>query len=275
VDHGPRVSEPRELPVYLPSSSGHLSAVLALPAAGDGLPDVGVVLLSGSHIPRSNKNGMWTRAARDLAALGAATLRMDEDGAGESEGVPDRWPISRITPAIPAAGVRFLVEEVGVSRVLIAATCYGARLAIAGAAEETAVEGVLFAAAPVMDLGGRRWPARQARRVMRRVGLLHAPRPPAISPKFLDPFLRFLPRGRVHFLYGDRDQFLHEVRRMLGSLEERIRPHRERISLEVIPGHELHAFKSQDAQDRVIAATIRWARLFLQTDQEPARAGAD
>jgi hypothetical protein len=168
------VNGPRELPVYLPSPSGHLSAVLALPAAGEGPPDVGVVLLSGSHIPRSNKNGMWTRAARDLAALGTATLRMEEDGAGESEGVPDRWPISRISPGIPAAGVRFLVEEVGVSRVLIAATCYGARLAIAGAAEEPAVEGVLFAAAPVMGLGGHRWPVRQARRVMRKVGLLPA-----------------------------------------------------------------------------------------------------
>jgi dienelactone hydrolase len=268
------VNGPRELPVYLPSPSGHLSAVLALPAAGEGPPDVGVVLLSGSHIPRSNKNGMWTRAARDLAALGAATLRMDEDGAGESEGVPDRWPISRISPAIPAAGVRFLVEEVGASRVLISATCYGARLAIAGAAEETAVEGVLFAAAPVMGHGGHRWPVRQARRVMRKVGL-HASGAPSISPKFLDPFLSFLPRGRVHFLYGDRDPFLQEIRELLERLEEEIRPHREHLSLEVIPGHELHAFKSQDAQELAIAATIRWARPFLQSDQEPARARAD
>jgi hypothetical protein len=104
---------------------------------------------------------------------------------------------------------------------------------------------------------------------------LHASRPPSISPKFLDPFLSFLPRGRVHFLYGDRDPFLQEVRDMLLRLEEKVRPHREHISLEVIPGHELHAFKSLDAQDRVIAATIWWARPFLQTNQEPARARAE
>jgi pimeloyl-ACP methyl ester carboxylesterase len=247
----------REQPVYVPSATGPLGAILATP---DGGPSgTGIVFLSGSHIPRFNKNGMWTRAARELTDRGFVTLRVDEDGAGESSGEPERWPVSRINPSIPAAGTRFLVDEVGVSRVLIAATCYGARLGIAAAAEEPEVDGILFIAAPVMGLGRRKWASRQARRVLRKVGI-HPSRPPRISPKFQEPFLRYLERGgRVHFLYGDKDPFLEEVHQMLEMLRIDVEPHRDHISIEVIPGHELHAFKSADAQAKTIAAAVRWA----------------
>jgi pimeloyl-ACP methyl ester carboxylesterase len=248
-----------EQPVYVPSATGPLGAILAMPEGA--VSDTGIVFLSGSHIPRFNKNGMWTRAARELTARGFVTLRVDEDGAGESSGEPERWPVSRISPTIPAAGTRFLVDQVGVRRVLIAATCYGARLGIAAAAEEPEVDGILFIAAPVMGLGKRKWAARQARRVLRKVGV-HPSRPPKISPKFEEPFLRYLPRGRIHFLYGDKDPFLQEVHQMLEMLEREVAPHRDHIGIEVIPGHELHAFKSADAQEKTIAAAVRWATGF-------------
>jgi hypothetical protein len=121
-----------------------------------------------------------------------------------------------------------------------------------------------------MGLGKRKWVARQARRVLRKVGL-HPSVPPKISPKFQEPFLEYLPRGRIHFLYGDKDPFLQEVHQMLQMLDREVSPHRDHISIEVIPGHELHAFKSADAQEKTIEATVGWATGFRATVATPSR----
>ena len=74
-------------------------------------PPISVILMSGRARDRCHRNGMWVRAARELATRGAFVLRLDYPGVGHSSGdshifdleSPPAWPME--------AAARFLVEE--------------------------------------------------------------------------------------------------------------------------------------------------------------------
>ena len=74
----------REYPVWIPVDDHHIAAIVALP---EGDPR-GVVLFTtgGAGAPRSQRFRLWTRAARELADRGIASVRMEYEGVGDSTG---------------------------------------------------------------------------------------------------------------------------------------------------------------------------------------------
>jgi len=74
--------------VLIPTSEGPVGGIVSEPR---GEPRAGLVLLPGYGRPaRSGINSFWSRIARDLAARGAAVLRVDYSREGET--LPARTP---------------------------------------------------------------------------------------------------------------------------------------------------------------------------------------
>jgi pimeloyl-ACP methyl ester carboxylesterase len=63
-----------EHPIFVPHRSDHVAAVISLPAS---TPRGLVLLIQGGVAPRSHRNRLWTRIARDLAQRGVASVRME------------------------------------------------------------------------------------------------------------------------------------------------------------------------------------------------------
>jgi dienelactone hydrolase len=114
----------KEFPVFIPTGDHRLAGVMTIP---DDDP-AGVVLLTtgGGSTPRSQRFGLWTRAARRLADRGVASLRIEWAGVGDSTGTAimgfDHLPVD---DAVAAA--RFAMAAAGTHRLGIAGNCGGAR----------------------------------------------------------------------------------------------------------------------------------------------------
>lgn len=119
-----------------------------------------MIIIPGGGLPlNTNRNRVTVRACRGLAALGYTTLRMDYHGTGESDGVVDRFHLAHPFVADVSAGIDHL-RTLGIERVIVVGmTCFGARTALATAAEREEVEAVVAMATPLGDLemGQRRW----------------------------------------------------------------------------------------------------------------------
>jgi pimeloyl-ACP methyl ester carboxylesterase len=110
----------------------------------------GVVLMSGTFggTTTLGRNRMWLKMARSLADRGYPVLRFDYTGLGDSIG--DQYCYELETPAVPEAKAAFdLLESRGVTSVLIVATCYGSRGALAGAAGDPRVRGLYLLVPPI------------------------------------------------------------------------------------------------------------------------------
>jgi dienelactone hydrolase len=79
----------RELPFTLARPYGHLFGVLAEPAAGPA--GVVAVLLNAGAVRRTGPSRMWVELARDWAARGVKTLRLDLEGIGDADGDAARY----------------------------------------------------------------------------------------------------------------------------------------------------------------------------------------
>jgi pimeloyl-ACP methyl ester carboxylesterase len=227
---------------------------------------------------------MWVRAAHRLAEHGLYTLRLDYPGVGNSTGAPRVFPLEDSPAWAVADACRFLVEHTPVRRIILAGTCYGARLMLDAAPHVPEAEAVGFVSGPVYSrapswkrqarrrvLGligrgrkGRKRPAniaegqRQANRAQqRREGNLVTER--RVSPVFARSLEAFLRRGRVHFLYGEEDFTYTEFR----DAVKRLNPPQDRYELELVPGI-IHTFQTLETQDltieRVVSLCVRIAQ---------------
>lgn len=79
----------RESVLEFDGPSSRLFAVLARPT-GDGAAPVCAVFLNAGAVRRIGPNRLWVEAARRFAARGVASLRVDVEGLGDSEGDPRR-----------------------------------------------------------------------------------------------------------------------------------------------------------------------------------------
>lgn len=73
--------------LVLSSKTDRMAAVRTCTAASD---DLCVLLLNSGLTRRTGPSGLWARAAREAATLGATAVRLDLPGIGDSDG-PDMW----------------------------------------------------------------------------------------------------------------------------------------------------------------------------------------
>lgn len=139
-----------------------LAGILSPPEAGRALRGLGVVLVPGGLTRRVGLHRLYVDTARALAALGAAVLRFDLPGVGESEGEVrrvttaglaslDAWYVPEIRAALDCVQQEALPEAT-----VLVGHCSGARSAVVTAAEDRRVQGV---AAWAMPLGSDTDPA--------------------------------------------------------------------------------------------------------------------
>jgi pimeloyl-ACP methyl ester carboxylesterase len=273
----------REHPVFVPSGSDSLCAVLTSPAAED-VGDVGAVLVTG-HRTRTHRNRMYVRVARDLAARGIPSIRFDQRGTGDSTGtlrIDLRSPFGDDV----AAASDFLVRATGVSRVVLLSTCVGGASGMTAAARHRAVAAVVAFTMPVLTPRRRRgrplkkrvkrWVRRRlplqllvrlpgAHRLRRRKSPL-SPHQVEVSPAFREALLAAVRRGvQVRFVFGEHAGYLRGMRWCLQEAAPELTPaERGRIRLEVVRATELHRFMSLEEQDVLVAEAVHAMERILE-----------
>ena len=137
-----------ERPVYFPAAGEDLFGIITEPTTTPN--GIGVVLISGGAVPATNRNRLWVRIAREVAALGFHTLRFDFHGVGESTGVIDRYRLDRPCADDVIGAVRCL-EEHGIDEFVLVGECFGARSALASVGQISGLRGIIALAAPPVD----------------------------------------------------------------------------------------------------------------------------
>jgi hypothetical protein len=86
-----------------------------------------------------------------------------------------------------------------------------------------------------------------------------------VDPAFAAALKRFLPRGRVCFLYGDRDHLWAELRFALDCL----RLPADRYDVDLVPG-EIDSFRSVAMQAVTHDRLAAWCRRSVESGRERA-----
>ncbi len=293
--------------MWLRAAGEDIFAVLTRPS-----PDppaalrTGVILLQGgSWTPSSGRNRMWANLARSLATGGAAVMRLDYRGVGESSGAIDTYSLDQPFVEEVHAAAAVLRDE-GVRSITLLGTCFGARTAMAAAEGIPEVEAVALFPAPVRDfqMGHRlaslptSWYARKAltrkawrgwlepakrrayvglaRKKLRRLGDRargQVDRPTTrfqwVSPLFVDQLSGLVQRQvRVLFVFGDRDDFYDDFRRGGdGALGRVLAAAGDSVTVAEVEGR-VHGLTSSAIQERVLGVLDQW--LAMPTPAPPA-----
>jgi hypothetical protein len=225
--------------MFVPVGDHRLAAVLSLPHDD---PRSLVVLLQGLGPPRSHKNRVWTRTARELAARGIASVRFDYPEIGDSTGT-----LEGASPVEEALGiVEFSMRAAGVERFGAIGNCRGARTAVDLAARAPACSslGLLLLGSPkqVLVRGGQtsagsamRSAARKTPQLRKRVRRLL--RTERLTPRFrLTPGVEGAMRSAdVLFLFLGRSDIGDGLRRRIDE-ERRDSARRIEVMTEEVMG---------------------------------------
>jgi dienelactone hydrolase len=135
----------RQFPLFVPSSEGHVAAVVTTPDGGD--PAGVVLVLAGTGRHHVIGSTLGALLATRLAAHRLATVRLDYEGSGDSPGVVASWTPSDVGAAV--AQVKAVLGEacgsLGVRSFASVGTCYGSRIALDLTAESACVGAVCLA----------------------------------------------------------------------------------------------------------------------------------
>jgi len=278
-----------EQPVRVPGPLGTMVGIFTPPAPTAPAAGRCAVLLTR---PRSHRNRMWVEGARRLAARGFACFRFDYHGTGDSDGESSRLDPNHPYRQDVIAVIRFLREHLGQERFVLAGTCFDARTALSAFAQEgDAIEGLMFIAAPVMELDtlvrvdadrkswrhlGRalrnpenwralvsrerwRYMATVVSRVAGRSLSAAAPADAPLSAGFVEDFRALLrSRARALFLYGRDDAEYQSFRVAERTLFARLTSEqRERIAAEVWEG-TVHGFLEMTRQRETCERAVSW-----------------
>lgn len=240
-----------ERPVLIPGSNGVLRGIFTPPAREAPPAELCVVMPGRMRwLPVRGQ----VKTARALAACGFACLRFDYHGYGESEGVAEK--IFRETPfsGDVVDAIRYLRRAHGQRAFVLWGRCFDSLSSLAAFAHEAdAIAGLLFVAAPMLELSensGIGSPGFS----------MHAgAAAPPIAQSFARHFAALVrSRARALFLYGERDQLYQELQvaraRLFAKLD---REARERIQVEVWPGH-IHLPDTIQREHEVLARMQSW-----------------
>jgi len=115
--------------------------------------NTGVIILAGTQpgCTTIGRNRLWVEMARSLAARGCPTIRFDYHGLGESLGGSVEYDLNLpATEVFDAAADQ--LRWLGVERIVVVATCFGSRTAVAAASKLEDIAGLLLVAPPVRDI---------------------------------------------------------------------------------------------------------------------------
>lgn len=269
-----------EYPVYIPMGTDHLCAVICIPTGAS--QELGAVLLTGGNYTRTHRNRMWVRTARALAEQGFPSIRLDYHGVGDSSGTV-RFDMETPFDRDATAAADFLREATAVDRLEFVATCFGGRTAIAAAASHRDALGATVFPMPVLLpsssralslrsqlkkwLKGSDWGKRflqhpTARRLRGVDPVQEQAQDGVVSPRLAKDMTALAGRGHLRFVYGEQSPHLPHLEWCLRQLDDRLSPaQRARITVEIIPGTDLHRFQSLADQDivveRAVASVVR------------------
>jgi dienelactone hydrolase len=281
-----------EEPVTIPTAAGTLFGIHTPPEPA--APPAGHAVILFTR-PRSHRNRMWVEGARRLAARGFAAFRFDYHGAGDSEGESGFLDPNRPYRDDANAVIRALRERFGHQRFLVCGACFDARTALSAFADESAaVDGIVFFAAPVMELStlvkahadrkdwrhllralgnpenwralgsSARW--RYMATVVSRVasGGGRAERGDTpLGASFVEHFQALVrSRARALFVYGEADAEYVSFQVALQTLFPKLKPEdRARLEVEVWPG-DVHGFLNLPMQRRALERALEWLEAF-------------
>lgn len=141
----------RETPIFFPAGDETLLGVLTEPRSGSTEGTVVLVPGGAGTLDGVNRNRLWVRLARDLAARGCHVFRFDYHGAGESTGESEPLRLDRPFVSDLKGATRWLTAQ-GLGQQVLVGSCFGARTALAAAEEIPATRGLVLATPFVRDV---------------------------------------------------------------------------------------------------------------------------
>jgi pimeloyl-ACP methyl ester carboxylesterase len=285
------VTSRNEVPVVFDAGDEQLFGMFTVPP--DHAKRCAVVTLWGAGgFPSFGRNQIRMRFARELAARGFHSLRVDYRGIGESGGQPREPDLHELWTDDALGAARWL-EERGL-RIVIVGVCFGARTALAAGPDLPGLTGLVLVAPPLGEAGHREaileqpltWYLRRAltrgglRRIVGRGGAAtrrrHAvkakirrigqprtsgkgPSPSEASPQFLTQ-IEWAVRARIPLLilFGTSDDFFAQFERAcngpLGRLLEEAGP---RASVHTSE-HHMGGLASVEAQTEFLTIVTDW-----------------
>ncbi|MGZ8579258.1 MAG: alpha/beta fold hydrolase [Actinomycetota bacterium] len=285
------ISSRDEQPAYFEVGAETLFGILTRPRTPRG--KAGLIMVPGAE-RLGYRNRVGVMLSHRLAQRGHPVLRFNYRGCGDSTGRAGRFRLDDLFTS-DAVGATEWLRGQGVERFLYSGSCFGARTALAVAAHEPDVAGVVVAAMPMTDYAsGERGAQRAgqahvsslARKALSRNGLrglrdrdmrriyLEAyrhkmrrlvRRQPSqggdgIRPILVRDLTTLIARGvPLLFLYGERDsayaEFLEARQGAIGRLLEEAG---EAVEVRVIPGI-LHGWASIPAGETAVELMVEWA----------------
>jgi dienelactone hydrolase len=250
----------REHAVLVPTCVGPVGGVVSEPPAER---KGALIFLPGAGPSgRAGVNAHWARLSRDIAALGLLVLRIDLVREGESTLAgydaqlrDEGWRRSTDLAILRDVAPWFL-EQAGEHELLLAASCYGGRVALEFAASDPSARG-LFTVIPYL------WSREPAQHDA--PPAVAGPQPPPVwangptlhsDAEVLDGFRAALSRGPVWLLAGEGEEaegalrFARQLERTGATFE-----------LEVVPSMTLHPIGNPVQQEvvrqRMLARIVR------------------
>lgn len=139
-----------EQPVYFEAGGETVFGIFTRPERAP--KGIAVILLQGAdYITALNRNRLWVRLARRLAARGYHVLRLDYHGVGESTGVVDYFELERPFTEDVEAAVAWIRRQ-GINSFAIVGVCFGASTALSCGGRIEGVRAIVACAHPVHHL---------------------------------------------------------------------------------------------------------------------------
>lgn len=236
-----------ETPAYLRAGDNEVFAVLTHPTT-EPKGICAIILAGGIYNLSFGRNRIGVRIARELAARGYHSLRMDMHGVGESTGSVEEYRLDKPLLEDIFAGVRW-VQSQGINQFMVVGSCFGGRTVLAASAKIKEMRGAALFAVPALDyVRGTRFMGTSNRE-----------------------FARKLFRKRVI-----RGMFIRRIRRVYlmilrAKVYSTFRPQKARMRREVSP---LYYGEMKSLVDRKVPVLIAWGTEDLAQGFERARAGA-
>lgn len=289
-----------EVPTYVQVDGSDVFAILTRPttrAVGKCI----VFLSGGAWIPGTGRNRLTVDLARTMADRGFHGLRLDYHGVGESSGTTETFRLHEPFTSDVKAVATWAARE-GMDSFVYFGTCFGARTALACAAEDPRTSGVALAALPVRDMAmGEKYAAkpttwylrrlvrprvwwalmtqsaerrRYALLAMRRLKYLtrrSGKRPASdglASSQVIDQLETLIERRTpLLLLYGEDDDYRQDFERARrGRLGEVLAAASDTIEIHVLPGR-IHGLTRISVQRGVTESLLAWL-----TGHDPAPA---